>query len=107
MHECTSVTPPTNKEHSSTHLLGKSGPGFLQPKHGALRKGGHDLEDAVEVLEEATDIGDGRPLLHLAHSLLHVPTHQNLRHNQPRDLIEASAEQRNARLPVRQRWVNE
>lgn len=74
-------------------MLRQLSPGVLEPKDGAASECWHDLEHAIEVLEEAANISDGSPLLELGHALSQVLAVQNLGHNKLWDLVEALAEQ--------------
>lgn len=68
------------------YVLGQLLPGPLEPENGGAGEGRHDLQDAVEVLEELANVGDRRPLLQLLEAFVKVVAGQDLRDDELRHL---------------------
>ena len=64
------------------------GPGGLEPEGGGAGEGRADLEDSVEVVEAAADVGHGRPLLDGVHAARHLRRGHHLEHHERRHLNE-------------------
>ena len=73
-----------------TDRLADLSPGGLEPEDGGAGEGGADLEDSVEVVEAAADVGHGRPLLQGRRAARNLRRGHHLEHHQRRHLGEYS-----------------